>query len=590
MKQFLITMAGVFAGLALFFVGVPFIVLSLVAAASHPAPTPASSVLSLDLRSGVTDQEPQSVFSLFGSRNVAVMKVIATLRRAEGDDRIKGLFVRLPGAGMEPGEADELRAAFRHFHDHGKFIIAHSQGLYPEGMVTSTYMLGASADQLWMQPGAPFQVTGIATQDIFFKGFFDKYGITPDFQQRYEYKNAVNSYLDTDYTPAHREAELSWMGSIYDSALAAAAADRKMDPAKLKTLIEAGPYDAEDAKAKGLIDQLGTVKDAEQAAAARAGDGARMESLDDYASGLGGLDNGLGRPEVAVIGAEGEIDNAPSSDGLGKSQTINSGDLAEALYAAADDKDVKAIVFRESSPGGSDTASEEILAAVRYAKTKKPIVVSMGTYGASGGYWIASEASAIVAEPTTLTGSIGVFGGKLVVGPALARFGVNLRQLSVGGQYAGADDASAPFTPTQRAAFAASVDHVYDGFISRVSQGRRIPADRVREIARGRVWTGAQAKPLGLIDQVGGFYDAVDRAKALAGLSGQDVRLKPVTAKHSPLEAIRRAFGVTESSLHTLAEVGEVLSDPHARDLIDAVADDRRRASGDLVLAPVPRF
>jgi protease-4 len=591
MKQFLITMAGVFAGLALFFIGVPFVIVSLIAAASHPAPTPASSILYLDLRGGVTDQEPQNVLSLFGSRNVAVMKVIQTLRRAEGDDRVKGLFVRLPGAGIDPGEADELRLAFRHFHDHGKFVIAHSQGLYPEGIVTSTYMLGASADQLWMQPGAPFQATGIATQDIFFKGLFDKYGITPDFQQRYEYKNAVNGYLYNDYTAAHREAELSWMGSIYDSALAAAAADRKMDPAKLKALIEAGPYEAEDAKAKGLIDQLGTVKDAEQAAAARAGDGARMESLDDYASGAGALDGGLGRPEIAVIGAEGDIDTGPSSDGLGSSQNINSGDVADALYAAADDKDIKAIVFRESSPGGSDTASEEILAAVRYAKSKKPIVFSMGTYGASGGYWIASEASAIVAEPTTLTGSIGVYGGKLVLGPALSRFGVDLRQLSVGGQYAGADDASQPFTAAQRAAFSASVDHVYAGFIQRVSQGRGIPADRVQQIARGRVWTGAQAKPLGLIDEVGGFYDAVDKAKALAGLAGQEVRLKSVTAKRSPLESIRHLFGVSQSSLKTLAELGQVLSDPHARSLIDAVADDRRRASGgDLLLAPLPRF
>lgn len=247
--------------------------------------------------------------------------------------------------------------------------------------------------------------------------------------------------------------------------------------------------------------------------------------------------------------------------------------------------------FASSSPGGTDTASEEILAAVRYAKSKKPIVVSMGTYGASGGYWIASEASAIVAEPTTLTGSIGLYDGKMVVGPALARFGVNLRQLTVGGQFAGADDASQPFTAAQRAAFSASADHVYAGFIQRVSEGRNIPAARVQEIARGRVWTGAQAKPLGLIDEVGGFYDAVDKAKALAGLSGQEVRLKAVNAKRSPLDAIRRVFGVSQSSLRTLAELGQVLSDPHAQSLIDAVADDRRRASGgDLLLAPLPRF
>ncbi len=589
MKQFFLTMAGVFAGLALFFIGVPFLVLMLIAGAAHPGVPAANTVLSLDLRKALTDQEPQNPFAALGGRSLAVTGVIEALHRAESDGRIKALFVRLPEGGMTPGEADELRLAFLRFRAANKPVIVHSQGLYPVGAITSTYMLGAAADQLWMQPGAPFQATGLAVQDVFFKRLFDKYGVKPDFEQRYEYKNAINGYLYDDYTAAHRQGELSWMGAIYDSALAAAAADRHITPAALKAVIEAGPYDAGQALSRHLIDRLGQVREARDAALKAAGPGAKLVDVGDYLDGLPSLDGPPGRPVVAVVKAEGDIMTGQTDAGIG-SRLINSDAVADALYAAADDKQVKAIVLRLNSPGGSDTASEQILAAVRAAKAKKPVVVSMGAYGASGGYWISSGASAIVAEPTTLTGSIGVFGGKFAIGPALAHFGVDLRQNSVGGPYASADNASEPFTPRQQSAFAAQIDKVYDGFVARVAEGRHLPASRVREIARGRVWTGAQAKRLGLVDEVGGFYQAVDKAKALAGLSGQTVRLKTFSGAASPLEALQRLFGISESALRALETADAALGDPSAQSMLGQVDDARLRGQGALALAPLPRL
>jgi len=586
MKQFLMTMAGVFAGLVLFFVGVPFVLIMMVAGSSHAPATPSAAVLSLDLRRPLTDQSSDNPLASFGRGSVSVMSVVQTLHRAERDGRIKALFVRLPEGGMSPAAADELRLAFKTFEAAGKPVIAHSQGLYPSGVITSTYMLGAASSELWMQPGAPFQATGLASEEIFFKRLFDKYGVQPQFEQRYQYKNAVNGYLYDDFTPAHREASLGWMGSVYQSALTAAAADRKMSADQLRATIEAGPYDAGDARAKGLVDKLGQVSEASAAALARGGDGARMISLDDYASTARTLDGVGSGPTVAVVNAEGDIMTGPSSDGF-NSSNINSDDVSEALATAAKDDAVKAIVFRLSSPGGSDTASEQILAAVRAAKLRKPVVVSMGTYGASGGYWVSSAASAIVADPTTLTGSIGVFGGKFVVGPALAKFGVDLRPISVGGDYAGADGASQPFNPRQRAAFVAAIDKVYEGFITRVATGRRLTPDRVREIAKGRVWTGAQAKQLGLVDDVGGFYQAVERAKALAGLSGKTVRLKTIVVHRSPFEALERAFGVDQTSLRTLAVAAQVLSDPRAQSLLDQLGQAHLRAQGADLLSPV---
>jgi len=516
-----------------------------------------------------------------------VMTVVDALHRAQDDNRVKALFVRLPEGGIEPGEADELRAAFKQFRDAGKLVIVHSQGLYPAGAITSTYMLGAAADQFWMQPGAPFQVTGMANTDLFLKRFFDKYGVTADYEQRYQYKNAVNGYLYDDYTKDHREAELGWMGSVYQSAIAAAAADRKVGPGALQATLEAGPYDAEDAKAKGLVDRLGQVSEARQSAIDQGGDGAKMIDIDDYASESKGADAADTSPVVAVVNAEGVIMTGP---GDMSSNNVNSDEVSAALDQAAKDSAVKAIVFRISSPGGSDTASEQILAAVKAAKAQKPVVVSMGTYGASGGYWIASQANEIVAEPTTLTGSIGVYGGKFAIGQALSRFGVDMRDLSVGGDYADADSQSQPFTPKQHAAFAADIDRVYNGFVARVAEGRHMTPDQVNDIAKGRVWTGAQAKERHLVDDLGGFYLAVDKAKALAHLDGQSVRLKTFTAHRSPFEALQKMLGLNSTSIRGMALAAQVLSDPRAQSLMSQVSQAQLRAKGADVLAPVPQF
>ncbi|HWA62689.1 MAG TPA: signal peptide peptidase SppA [Caulobacteraceae bacterium] len=589
MKQFLTTVAGVFVGLLLFAFVMPFFLIGLIASASRPAPTPANTVLSLDLRAGMTDQQPQAPFPGLSGKTLSVIGIEETLRRAEQDPKVKGLFVRLPEGGMAPAAADELRLAFKRFRAAGKPILVHSQGVYPSGVVTATYELAAASGDVWMQPASSFQVTGLASTDIFFKRFFDKYGVTPDYQQRYEYKNAVNPYLYSDYTAAHRESEVGWLGSVYATGLANAAADRGRNAADLKTLIEGGPWSAEEARARGLIDRVGEEKDAETAILKQAGDGARMMDFADYAAKARQAPAiGAGLPTVAVINAEGAIVTGTSEHAspFGSGQTIYSDDIAKAFYTAIEDKEVKAIVFRVSSPGGSDTASEQILAAVRAAKAAgKPVVVSMGTYAASGGYWISSQASEIVAQPSTLTGSIGVFGGKFAVGDALSRFGVDVRGLSVGGPYAAAFGPGAPMTNAQKAAFGAWMDRIYDGFVGRVAEGRKIPADRVREIAKGRVWTGVQAKALGLVDQIGGFYQAVDRAKALSGITGQ-ARLKTISVQVSPFEALSRLFGAGTEATRILASLDAMARAPEARAIGGEVRDASLRAQGATVLAP----
>lgn len=593
MKQFLLTMAGVFAGLVLFLVGVPFVLVVMAAGAAQPASVPAGSVLELDLRESLSDQESQNPLAAFSGGGLSVVSVIETLRHAEKDDRVAAIFVRLPEGGMAPAAADELRQAFRRFQAVGKKPVwVHSQGIYPAGVVTSTYMLGASAGQFWMQPEASFQVTGITSEEIFLKRAFDKYGLKADFEQRAEFKNAVNPLLYSDYTPAHRMAQMSWMTSVYRSGVLTAAADRKKEPEGFVRTLEAGPYSAEEAQAAGLIDRVGQVREAEAALKKAVGSDTPLVDFHDYRSRVkrsmgGGLNTGSA---IAIVGAEGPIMTGQdeASNPFAGGQTIWSDDVSDAIYDAIDDDEVKAIVLRVSSPGGSDTASEQILAAVRAAKAaKKPVVVSMGTYAASGGYWVASQASEIVAQPTTLTGSIGVFGGKLVLGDALARFGVDVRDLSVGGPYTDAFGTDSEFTPQQRAEFAGWMDRIYAGFLHRVAEGRRLPPERVAEIAKGRVWTGAQARALGLVDHLGGYYDAVERAKALAGLKGE-VRLKHMRSTASPFEVLERALGVSSASVKTVAAMAWLMGDPRAESVLNQLMQARLRTQGATVLADTP--
>ena len=592
MKQFLLTMAGVFTALLLFFVGLPLVLVVSLITGSRPAASPASGVLSLDLRQSLPDQAPDSPFAFLTGRKISVLSVVDGLLTAAADPSVKALLVRLPEGGMAPAAADEIRGAILAFRASGKPVIAHSQGLYQSGVPVATYMVGAaSGGGFWMQPQASLQATGAADETMFFKRAFDKFGIQADYQQRYQYKTAVNPLLYSDYTPAHREEALGWMGSVYASEIAAAAADRKTDPAALRTALEAGPYIAQDALAHRLIDHVGGVEEAEAQLKHDAGDGAQLVDFDSYhaANRKGG-----GGDTLAVIGAEGDITTGASRNTVfSTSGGIKSDDLQRAFQKAAADPAVKAIVFRVSSPGGSDTASEQIGAAVRAARAAgKPVVVSMGTYAASGGYWISADANEIVADPTTLTGSIGVFGGKFVLGPALARFGVDARDLSVGGPFADSGSSAKPFTPAQEAAASAWIDRIYQGFVARVAQGRRLPAARVDAIAKGRVWTGAQARELGLVDKLGGFPMAVAEAKRLAGLPADArVTLKTVTGDSGPFASVGQGF----ASVRALLSAGSALADagrtPQGRALLATASRAQLQAQGQAtVLAAVPAW
>lgn len=567
MKQFLITVAGVLVGLILFLVVAPIVLFSSLANSAKEAQKPAGDlVLTLDLREGMGDQPSQAPLAGFGGGGLSTIEVVRKLSAAGADKAVKGVLIRANTTGMVPAQSEEIRAAIADLRKAGKFVFAHIQNDTLETSL-SGYAAIAGAEEVWLHETGGMMPMGIASEGLFLGGFFQKYKMQPQFEQREEFKNAVNSYTERGYTKAHRDATTAMIGSIYDIFAAGIAADRKLTLEAAKAAIEGTPYTGKKAVELKLADKLGRPEDAEAAALAKAGKGAELLELADYKPAK------KDGPVIALIGGEGGIMTGPGeSSPFADESVMNSDDIAAAFKEAAEDDDVKAIVFRVSSPGGSPVASDQILHAVDQAKAKgKPVVVSMGEYAASGGYYVSANADAIVASPTTLTGSIGIFGGKIVLRDALNSYlAITPDEIKIGSPYTNMFTASRPFSNTERTAFAAMIDEGYADFKGKVAAGRKMPIEKVNEIAKGRVWTGAQAKANGLVDELGGLNVAIARAKALASIKADQVQLRLYPERKSPIEEVRELLGVSGEAARAAIVLGKVMGDERVSRTLDA--------------------
>jgi protease IV len=551
-KNFVITIAGVFVGLLLFFVIMPVLLIMGAAAASGSPATPANSVLELDLRAPITDQTSNSPLALLGGGSgISVVDVVRKLEAAEGDRAIKGLFVRAPEMGLAPGHAEEIRQALIDFKASGKFVVTHAQNF--ENPTITNFVAVAPSDQIWMQPAGGFGPTGIATETLFLGGLFERFGLIPQFEQFYEFKSFAETYTQRDYSAANRESTTSLLESVYNASLAGIAFDRKISVEALKGLLDSAPLAPSQAKASKLIDSIGMPEDALDAALERAGasDAGHLIPLNAYMPSEG---NG---PMIAVVGGEGAIlTGSPVADPL-SGEAVMSGDaIAGAIREATDDSSIDAIVLRVSSPGGSPVASEQIWAAVARAReADKPVVVSMGAYAASGGYYVSANANSIYAMPSTITGSIGVVGGKVAVNEALQRYtGASISSIEIGGPSTSTFSPATPFSNSQRAAYREQLQRTYDDFTQKVAAGRKMPIEQVQAIARGRVWSGVQAKERGLVDEIGGLRVALRKAAELAGKDGnKGVRVRTYPAPQSPIEAFASMLGVSANAVRGAA-------------------------------------
>jgi protease IV len=529
---------------------------------------PSKMVLALDLRGPIADSSPYD-FTL-GARPVTVMDIVLGLDAAQRDSRVKGVILRVGSANISIAQAEEIGTAIKRFRESGKFVIAHAQGFDAPGL--GDYLTAAAADQIWMQPKSVFGAAGEGGGELFLRGFLEKIQAEPQIAKRSDYKSAADMYMEKNMTPADREQLTALMQSWYDTATKDAGTYRKLNPKALGTVFEKSPQFAEDAKAAGLIDRLGYDDDAKAAAYGRAGDGAKFIKMSEFVRANEEASQYNKGTHIALVEGSGEIVEGTAGRGLFGGDTMMAGDdIAHALRQAAEDKTVKAILFRVDSPGGSVTASDQILDAVKKAQAKGiPVVVSMGGVAASGGYYVSTSADKIIAEPGTITGSIGVLTGKVSLGKSLGLLGVGVDQVGVG-KNALMDSEMTPYTPDQWAALNAQADAIYADFKQKVAKGRKLPLDKVQEIARGRVWSGADANSRGLVDELGGFWTAAAATERLAKIgSDEHVVFKRFPRSKTFFEALDEVFSQTTASARAFQGMVTLMNSPAARAVVGA--------------------
>ncbi|HEY4940391.1 MAG TPA: signal peptide peptidase SppA [Rhizomicrobium sp.] len=548
---------------------------------------PSNMVLALDLRAPLLDSS--NVDFSFGSSPVTVMDIVLALDAAERDPRVKGAVLRVGSANLSIAQAEEIGAALKKFEKSGKFVIAHSQGFLAAGL--GDYLTVADANEIWMQPKAPFTAAGEGGGQIFLRGLLDKLQAVPQIVKRADYKSAADQVMEKNMTPADREQLTRLMQSWYDAATTSAAASRHLAQSSVVAAFEASPQLTENARAAGLIDRIGYDDDAQNAALARAGDGAKMVALAEFARVRKQTGEYGGGTRIALIQASGEIqDGAAGGGGLFGGDNVIGGDtLSKAIRAAAADKDVRAIILRVDSPGGSVTASDQILDAVKKAQSAgKPVIVSMGGVAASGGYYISLSANRIVAEPGTITGSIGVLTGKVSIDRSLALAGVGTDTVGVG-RNALYNSEFQPYTPDQLAALNREADAIYADFTQKVAGGRKLPLAKVQDIAKGRVWSGADARGNGLVDELGGFWTAADVAKKLAGIAPDErVSFRLYPRQKGLFEALGDLFGNSSAGVRAAQGIVTLMNAPAVRAVVGAV-NELPRGGVELRATQLPR-
>ena len=587
MKTFFLSMAGALAAMFIFiFLIFSFFMMLIIGASSSKPERPDAVVLSFDLNTELTDQAPSGGFAAI-SGAPGFIDLLTRLKAAETDDSVKGLFIRGAFVGTGSTRAEELRQAIHSFRDSGKFVIAHSQGTLGLGGASAYWSISA-ADEIWMQPGADLVVPGLTFETEFFKGLFDKIDVIPEVYPFYEYKNAPNSYNETAYTDPHREAMKALAESLWDTSLADIASDRGLSVANVRETLEGGMIPAEKAVELKLLDQTGYPEEASDAALEKGGKGAQMVDLLAYTAPA----PSLRAPQIAVVGGEGAVvtGGAESDSPFAAPAGFASDNIARAILDAGANEKVKAIIFRVDSPGGSPVAADQIWNAIETVQADgKPVIVSMGSLAASGGYYVSAGADYILANRATLTGSIGIFGGKFAVEGGLNKLGITFDRVSVGGEFAGAYGTST-FTETQEAAVKDMLKRGYDRFLNIVAEGRGMTYDEVHEVARGRVWTGEDALEVGLVDELGTFMDAVEKAKELAGIEADETpRLVYYPHRPTGLEALEALFGVSAEGAEAAIMLNRLADDENVQMLVDQLATMEAVNSGQAQIV-MPRF
>lgn len=489
-------------------------------------------VLAVDGSRPVADEPASPLARLLTARRPQLRELIDTLERAATDPRVGALVARVDQPAASWAHAEELRSAVAAFRAGGKPAIAHAQTFGEGGDGTLAYYVACAFDEIHLQPSGDVGLTGLAVEVPFAADAMAKLGVDPQMEGRHEYKTALNTLTEREFTEPHRETTDRIVASRHEQLVAALVDGRGVGPRQAAALIDRGPRLAEEARADGLVDRLAYRDEAVAEAKRVAGEGARLVTPPGYrrARPRRRWQRLRQRPTtVALIHGRGTIHTGRSRQSP-RGATMGADTVVTAFQQAIRDRRVAAVLFRVDSRGGSAVASDAVWrAVVRAREAGKPVVVSMGSVAGSGGYWVALPADRILAAPGTLTGSIGVVAGKLVTRGLRQRLGLTVDEAHRG-SFALMYSPHRRFTDTQWERLGAFLDHAYDDFVDRVVAARGLPRGRVDELARGRVWTGADAYRHGLIDELGGYREAqraVRRQLELADDAPLRLRLLP---------------------------------------------------------------
>ena len=531
MKDFfkftLATVTGIIlSSIVLFFIGI-MVIFGIVSSSDTETVVKKNSVMMLDLNGILVERTQESlenVLSMLTGDNSNVYgldDILASIKKAKENENIKGIYIQASALGSPYASLQAIRNALTDFKESGKFIVAYSDG-YTQGL----YYLSSVADKVILNPKGMIEWRGIASAPIFYKDLLQKVGIEMQIFKVGTYKSAVEPFIATEMSPANREQVTEFIGSIWGQVVSGVSDSRNISPDSLNAYADRMLmfYPAEESVKCGLADTLiykNNVRDyLKQLANVDKDDRLPILGLDDMINVKKNVPKDKSGDIVAVYYASGEITDqsgsAASEDGIVGNKVIRD------LRKLKDDKDVKAVVLRVNSPGGSAFASEQIWHAVKELKAEKPVIVSMGDYAASGGYYISCVADTIVAEPTTLTGSIGIFGMVPNVKELADKVGITYDVVKTN-KFADFGNLMRPFNNDEKALMQMMITEGYDTFLTRCAEGRHMTKEAIGKIAEGRVWTGETAKKLGLVDELGGIDKALDIAVKKANLNGYTV-------------------------------------------------------------------
>lgn len=557
MRKFIGRILAWIGGITIAFVILVFVIATFTR--STTGKVPSKTILEVNLETDIAEDTSNDPFLRLGRTTPVLRDMVDALEKARDDERVTGLIARMGAAPISMAQAQELRDAIAAFRDKKKFAIAFAETYGEFGPGNGAYYLASAFDEIWLQPSGDVGLTGLSAEGMFLRGAFDKLGIIPRMDHRYEFKSAMETYTEKKFTPAAKEATSRVMESMFSQMTKGIAQGRKLKEPDVKSLIDRGPFLGKEAVDAKLVDGIAYRDEVFAKVKEKGGKDAQFLYLDKYLD-RAGRPNQKG-PVVALIHGLGPVVRGKGNvDPFSAESSMGSETVAAAFRDAINDKSVKAILFRVDSPGGSYVASDTIWReTIRAKKAGKPVIVSMSSVAGSGGYFVAMGADKIVAQPATITGSIGVLGGKMLTNGMWDKLGISWDEVHTS-QNARMFSSTTDYSKEEWARFQSWLDRVYVDFTSKVAEGRKLPKEKVLEVAKGRIWTGEDAKARGLVDELGGYPVALKLAKQAIQLKESDsITLRVFPKKKTTFEALMARLNNQDDSESSEARQAELM-------------------------------